>query len=153
MPAFVLAEHVPGSSISAYPQELAKRVKGRTRRRLGEVFGLRNFGVNLTSLAPGSMSALRHAHTKEDEFLYILEGEPTLQTNRGRFQLTPGTCAGFLAATGDAHHLINETNETVLYLEIGDRTPGDEAFFPDDDLKAVFLDGKWTFLRLDGTSY
>ena len=107
---------------------------GREKCQLGELFGLTNFGVNLTRLKPDSVSALRHAHTLQDEFVYILRGRPKLHTNEGRTQLCPGMCAGFKAGTGNGHCLINDTDEDVVYLEVGDRTPGDEGRYPDDDL-------------------
>jgi uncharacterized cupin superfamily protein len=144
----------PRAKSSNYPEPFASRVKGREKRPLGDVFGLQNFGVNLTRLAPGSMSALRHAHSKQDEFVYILEGHPTLVTDAGETRLQPGMCAGFRAGTGDGHHLVNRTAADVLYLEVGDRTPGDQAVYPDDDLQAVMgTDGKWRFTRKDGTAY
>ena len=139
---------------STYPDHLKPRVAGREKRLLGNALGLTNFGVNLTRLAPGAHSSLRHAHTKQDEFVYILEGRPTLVTNSGETQLEPGMCAGFKAGSGDAHHLQNRTSTDVLYLEIGDRTPGDGASYPDDDLQAVLgTDGKWRYLHKDGTAY
>ena len=99
------------------------------------------------------MSALRHAHSKQDEFIYILEGHPTLQTNEGSIQLKAGMCAGFRAGNGNASNLINETSEEVVYLEIGDRSPGDEVDYPDDDLQAILMEGKWQFFHKDGTPY
>jgi uncharacterized cupin superfamily protein len=126
---------------------------GREKRQLGDAFGLQNFGVNLTRLAPNALSALRHAHTKQDEFVYVLQGTPTLVTDAGRTVLSPGMCAGFRAGTGNAHHLKNETAEDVLYLEIGDRTPGDGANWPDDDLQIIAIDGKRRFAHRDGTPY
>lgn len=138
---------------SVYPEPFASRMAGREKRLLGKVFGLENFGVNLTRLAPGAVSALRHAHSKQDEFVYVLEGRPTLRTNEGRVELSPGMCAGFKAGTGDAHHLVNETTEDVVYLEIGDRARGDGATYPDDDLRAALVDGEWRFSHEDGTPY
>ncbi|HMI95566.1 MAG TPA: cupin domain-containing protein, partial [Micropepsaceae bacterium] len=107
------------------------------KRPLGDRFGLTIFGVNLTTLPPGAMSALRHAHTSQDEFVYILEGTPTLITDVGETKLRPGMCAGFKAGTGDAHHLVNQSESDVVYLEVGDRTLGDGAHYPDDDIVAV----------------
>lgn len=138
---------------SVYPPMLAARVKGREKRPLGDLFGLSNFGINLTRLQAGAASSLRHAHAKQDEFVYVLQGNPTLITNDGRQKLSPGMCAGFRAGTGNAHSLINETSEEVVYLEIGDRTDGDEIFYPDDDLSARFVEGAWVFSRKDGTPY
>jgi uncharacterized cupin superfamily protein len=138
---------------SNYPEPFAARMSGRVKQPLGELFGLTNFGVNLTRLAPNAVSALRHAHSKQDEFIYILAGHPTLQTDEGKTQLAPGMCAGFKAGTGNAHNLINTTATEVVYLEIGDRTAGDEATYPDDDLQAALVGGKWVFTHKDASPY
>ena len=144
----------PRTRRSNYPEPFASRVAGREKRPLGDLFGLTNFGVNLTRLAPGAVSALRHAHTRQDELVYILEGEPTLVTDAGDTPLRPGMCAGFKAGTGNAHHLVNRTDRDVVYLEIGDRSPGDSGTYPDDDLQAVQdAEGRWRFLHKDGTPY
>ena len=142
----------PRAAQSGYPPDLAAKLGGREKRVLGDRFGLRNFGVNLTRLPPGAASALRHAHKVSDEFVYILEGHPTLVTDAGETPLSPGMCAGFRGGSGDAHHLVNRTQRDVLYLEVGDRLPGDGATYPDDDL-AVEMgpDGKWRYSRKDGT--
>ena len=127
---------------------------GREKRPLGDLFGLSNFGVNLTRLAPGAVSALRHVHSKQDEFIYVLAGHPILVMDAGEMSLSPGMCAGFKAGTGNGHHLINRTNVEVVYLEIGDRTPGDSGTYPDDDIQAVLgPNGKWQFSHKDGTRY
>jgi uncharacterized cupin superfamily protein len=126
---------------------------GRVKQPLGDLFGLANFGVNLTRLAPGAVSALRHAHTLQDEFVYVLEGHPTLVTDAGDMPLRPGMCAGFKAGTGDGHQLVNRSSEDVVYLEVGDRTAGDIGSYPDDDLQAVSVDGAWRFTHKDGTPY
>lgn len=138
---------------SNYPEPFASMMSGREKRPLGDLFGLTNFGVNLTRLRPGAVSSIRHYHTKQDELVYILEGRPTLHTDEGRTVLSPGMCAGFKAGRENGHHLINETAEDVVYLEIGDRTPGDEGRYPDDDLKAMMAQGKWRFVHKDGTPY
>lgn len=153
-PIAIRATEAPARTRSSnYPEPFAARMAGRQKHPLGDLFGLANFGVNLTRLAPNAMSALRHAHSKQDEFIYILQGHPTLHTDEGRTRLAPGMCAGFKAGTGNGHHLVNETPEEVVYLEVGDRTPGDEGTYPDDDLKAVAVEGKWRFTRKDGTPY
>jgi uncharacterized cupin superfamily protein len=137
-----------------YPEPFASRVAGRVRRPLGDLFGLANFGVNLTRLPPGGLSALRHTHTREDEFIYILEGEPVLVTNGSETTLRPGMCAGFKAGDGNAHHLSNRTTRDVVYLEIGDRNPGDTVVYPDDDIgRALAPDGSRCFVHRDGTPY
>jgi len=153
-PAAIRAADAPARvKPSNYPEPFASRMKGREKRPLGDLFGLTNFGVNLTRLVPGGSSALRHAHSKQDEFVYILAGRPTLHTDEGEIALAPSMCAGFKAGTGNAHRLVNETSEDVVYLEVGDRTPGDAAIYPDDDIRAELVDGKWRFAHKDGTAY
>ncbi len=151
--AVVAAEVAPRLKPSVYPEPFRSMMTGREKRALGDVFGLVNFGVNLTRIQPGGLSALRHAHSKQDEFVYILSGRPTLITDDGETLLSPGMCAGFKAGTGNGHQLVNRTEEDVVYLEVGDRTPGDEGSYPDDDLQAAFVDGAWRFSRKDGTPY
>jgi uncharacterized cupin superfamily protein len=138
---------------SNYPEPFFSRMAGREKRPLGDLFGLRNFGVNLTRLRPGGESALLHRHSKQDEFVYVLQGEPTLVTDVQEVQMRPGMCAGF-PAQGVAHQLVNRTAADVVFLEIGDRSAGDEGAYPKDDLKAVMdAEGKWAFTHKDGRAY
>ena len=153
-PLVVVAADAPlRAKRSNYPEPFATRMEGRQKRPLGDLFGLTNFGVNLTRLLPGASSALRHAHSQQDELVYILQGRPTLHTDEGLTELGPGMCAGFRAGSGNAHRLVNHSQEDALYLEIGDRTPGDSASYPDDDLRAQAVDGRWVFVHKDGTPY
>ncbi|HBC07970.1 MAG TPA: cupin [Rhodospirillaceae bacterium] len=153
LPAVRALDVAPRAKPSTYPEPFFSRMAGREKRQLGDLFGLGNFGVNLTRLAPGGESALLHRHTRQDEFVYILEGSPTLVTEEGETVLAPGMCAGFPAG-GSAHQLVNRTTADVLYLEIGDRTPGDAASYPRDDIQAnLGPDGQWLFTHKDGRSY
>ncbi|HEY0715429.1 MAG TPA: cupin domain-containing protein, partial [Polyangia bacterium] len=112
------------------------------------------FGVNLTTLLPGKESSMRHHHTREDEMVYVLEGEVVLRTDEGEQTLTAGTCAGFPAGSGNGHQFINRSGRPARYLEIGNRDPEDTAEYPDVDLayhKAA--DGTAVFTRKDGSKY
>ncbi len=138
---------------TSYPAALAHLVAGREKRALGDAFGLTAFGVNLVRLAPGAHSAFRHRHTKQQELLYVLEGEPTLVTDGAETVLRPGMCAGF-APGGAAHQLLNRSGRDVVYLEVGDRVAGDTAEYPYDDLALVHApDGPRRFTHKDGTPY
>lgn len=125
----------------------------REKRALGDAFGLQNFGVNLTGLLPGGQSSLRHAHSRQDEFVYVLEGYPSLITDAGEVLLDPGMVAGFPAGAGSGHHLVNKTDGIVIILEIGDRSANDEVSYTEDDLRAVLVDGNWKFAHKDGRPY
>jgi uncharacterized cupin superfamily protein len=125
---------VPEVRSTVYPEPFRSRVANRVKRRLGEACGLTRFGVNLVTLGPGAQSALRHWHTLEDEFVYVLSGQVVLVTNAGEQMLSAGACAGYPAGSRDAHHFINRSDKPATYLEIGSRIDGDNAFYPDDDI-------------------
>jgi uncharacterized cupin superfamily protein len=144
---------VPPQTTTGYPEPYRSRVAGRHKKRLGDAAGLKNFGVNLVTLEPRAESSMRHWHEKQDEFIYVLEGEITLVTNAGRQRLRPGMAAGFPAGRADGHQLVNETDRPAVYLEVGDRTPDDRASYPDVDLAASMVDGKFVFTRKDGRPY
>jgi uncharacterized cupin superfamily protein len=144
---------VPAQTATGYPEPYRGRVAGRHKKRLGDAVGLNNFGVNLVTLDPRAESSMRHWHEKQDEFIFVLKGEVTLITNAGRQRLGPGMSAGFPAGSPDGHQLVNETNQPVVYLEVGDRAPDDRASYPDVDLAARLVDGKWMFTRKDGRPY
>lgn len=153
LPAFDPAE-VPESNATTYPEPLRAPNQNRYNRRLGNHAGLKNFGVNLTRIVPGGQSSYRHAHSTQDEFIWVLEGEVVMETNAGAQVLKPGMCAGFPAGTGDAHRFVNRTNADALLLVIGDRGAEDVVTYPEVDLLGrLRADGKYTFTRKDGTSY
>lgn len=146
---------VPASTRKTiYPPPFAALVEGRVKHRIGDHFGLTNFGVNLTVLAPGAASSVLHHHTRQDEFIYIVSGTPTLMLDDKAHVLRAGDCCGFKAGTGIGHQLVNRSGEPVLYLEIGDRTPGDQAAYPHDDLVFTqYADGSSLIAHKDGTPY
>src|SRR5262245_27505829 len=153
LPAFDPAD-VPESNATSYPEPLRAANQKRFNRRLGNHIGLKNFGVNLTRIAPGGQSSYRHAHSAQDEFVYVLEGEVVLETNAGSQVLRPGVCAGFPAGTGDAHRFLNRSGQDAVILVVGDRSANDEITYPDIDMHAKFgADGAYRFTHKDGTPY
>jgi len=139
---------------SPYPTDaLRAPLAGRSKRALGDALGLRNFGVNLVHLSPGAHSSERHWHERQDEFVYVLEGEVTLVTDAGEQVIGPGICAGFPAGKPDGHLLVNRSNATAIYLEVGDRSPGERVHYPDADLEGRAPHPVTRFFRRDGTPY
>jgi uncharacterized cupin superfamily protein len=151
--ALVALDAPPRTKPSNYPEPFRSMMAGRVKRSLGDLFGLTNFGVNITVVPPGAVSALRHAHSKQDEFVYVVSGTLTLHTDEGKTELNPGMCAGFKAGSGNAHRLVNNGVQPAVYLEVGDRTAGDSVAYPDDDLVAKLTEGGWVFEHKDGTPY
>jgi uncharacterized cupin superfamily protein len=138
---------------TGYPAPYNRVVEGRSRKRLGNAVGLDQFGVNLTTLAPGASSALRHWHEKEDEFVFVLQGELALVENEGETTLRPGDAAGFKAGVANGHHLVNRSNAHAVYIEIGSRLPGERAHYPDDDLAVHRTDGGFVYTRKSGAAF
>lgn len=130
---------LPEQRGSGYPEPYKSRMGDRAKRRLGPALGLTQFGVNLVRLGPGGQSALRHWHSREEEFVYLLEGELVLRTDAGEQILRAGDCAGYPAGTGDGHQLVNRGTSVAIYLEVGTRHDEDEAHYPDDDLLLRYL--------------
>jgi uncharacterized cupin superfamily protein len=138
---------------TGYPAPLNRVVVGRERKRLGNAAGLDQFGVNLTTLKPGAASALRHWHEKEDELVFILEGEVVLVENGGEVLLKPGDAAGFKANVKDGHQLVNRSQRDVVYLEIGTRSAAERAEYPDVDLVMIRDEKGARYTHKDGKPY
>ena len=142
---------------TGYPEPYRSRVLPREKRGLGDALGLKTIGINHTVLAPGTESSMRHWHTHEEEFVYVLSGEVVLRTDGGEQVLTPGMCAGFPASadgkTGDGHQLINRGSAPAVYLEISNRDPRDQAFYTDVDLHFHGEGAAVKFTRKDGSAF
>jgi len=151
-PPILDPKDVPGRRGTLYPDRFKPRVAGREKRALGNALGLQNFGVNLVKLEPGAQSALRHWHTQQDEFVWMVEGEAVLVTEAGEQILAAGMCAGFPKGKPDGHHLVNRSGRDAWYLEVGDRSAGDAAVYPDDDMRAALVT-TYKFTKPDGSDF
>jgi uncharacterized cupin superfamily protein len=142
---------VPARLGSGYPSPFDAACAARTRKRLGDAGGLKDFGVNLVTLPPGGWSSQRHWHSHEDEFVYLLEGELVLVEDGGETVLRAGDCAAFAKGSGNGHHMINRSSAVALYLEVGSRHPDDLTTCSDIDMMSSNADGR--FVHKDGTPY
>jgi len=142
---------VPARTGSSDPPPFDAPCAARTRRQLGNAGGLRDFGVNPMALPPGCWSSQGHWHSDEDEFVFVLEGRLRLVEDEGETELHAGDCAAFPKRTGNAHHLINRSSVTAVYLEVGFRNPNDLTTCCDVDMKSSNADRR--FVHKDGTPY
>jgi uncharacterized cupin superfamily protein len=149
-----LAMDLPAKTGTMYPEPFRSRVLPREKRALGDAFGLTTIGVNLTILAPGKESSMRHWHEREDELVYVLEGEVVLITDDGEETLRPGMVAGFKAGTSNAHHLVNRSESPARYLEVSNRDDADWGYYPDVDMAyGKDSEGRTILVRKDGTPF
>ena len=133
-----------------YPPPFDEPCRTRERKRLGDLAGLTQFGVNLLRLPPGAWSSQRHWHTTEDEFVYVLSGEVTLVTDEGAEVLRAGDAAGFKANDSNGHCLQNRSAAAATVLEIGTRASDNAAYYSDIDMMVKQSTG---YTHRDGTPY
>jgi len=138
---------------SGYPEPYRSRVTPREKRALGDAVGLTKIGINQTTLPPGKESSMRHWHTHEEEFIYVLCGEVVLRTDAGEQLLKAGMCAGFRLGTTDGHQLVNRGAVPAVYLEVSNRDPLDEAHYSDVDMRWNAADARGIFTRKDGSGF
>ena len=142
---------LPERKGSNYPAPFHLKAGERVRQRLGDAGGLSDFGVNLMRLPPGAWSSQRHWHSAEDEFVYVLEGEVVLVTDKGEETMKKGDCAAFVKGAADGHHLINKSNGMAVLLEVGSRSDTDVCTYSDIDMTVDSRDNVYT--HKDGTPY
>ncbi|MBW8813335.1 MAG: cupin domain-containing protein [Caulobacterales bacterium] len=142
---------VPEHRGCGYPPPFDAPCAERVRQRLGNAAGLQDFGVNLMRLPPGGWSSQRHWHSHEDEFVYVLAGELVLVEDGGETVLRAGDAAAFPKGSGNGHHMINRSNTTAVYLEVGSRDPHDLTTCSDIDMMSAAADGR--FVHKDGSAY
>lgn len=146
---------VPKTQGSSYPRPFDEPCRARHTARLSRASDITQFGVNLVTLEPGAWSSQRHWHSREDEFVYVLEGEVVLVEEDGETLLRAGDAAAWKAGAEDGHHLQNRSSANARFLAIGSRDDDDRGEYPDIDLRAAakrYSQGG-TFTHKDGTPY
>ncbi len=98
---------------------------------VGTPLGLTRVGVHIERVPPGRRTSWPHAHSAEDELVYVLEGEPDVWVNGQLHRLRPGDVVGFPAGTGISHTLINNGRSDARVLVVGERRPQeDKVVYP-----------------------
>lgn len=138
---------------SGYPAPYDEPCRARRRQKLGDAAGLTQFGVNLLTLPPGVWSSQRHWHSREDEFVWVVEGEVILIDDDGEHLLRAGDCAGFRSGDPNGHHLVNRSDRDAKVLEVGTRLPDGSEFVDYPDVDMVLLEGSDRTHHRDGTPY
>jgi uncharacterized cupin superfamily protein len=146
-------DKLPLDHSTGYPPAFNKTVEGRARKRLGRAADLTQFGVNICTLRPGAASSQRHWHEKEDELVYVLEGEVVLCEDGGEIVLKAGEAAAWKAGIPNGHCLVNRSNRDAILIEIGTRAPSERAHYSDIDMMVVRDEGGARYMKKDGTAY
>ncbi len=148
----VRRKDVPGisGSGSGYPAPHDHDLGRYDAWPLGDAGGLAQFGVVLETLHPDSYSSLRHWHEREDEFLYLLEGEVVLIDEDGEHVMRPGDAACFKAGDPNGRHLQNRSDRNATYLVVGTRAEEDRCHYADVDMILTKTREGKAFTRRDG---
>lgn len=97
--------------------------------RLSDPTGLTKVGVSLARVPPGKESFVPHAHTMQEEWVYVLEGHGLALVGDVVIDVGPGDFLGF-PTDGTVHHLANPGPNDLVFLQGGERSQGDVARFP-----------------------
>ena len=97
---------------------------------LGRLFGLTRVGVHHVRLPPGRRTSFPHAERTEEEFVYVIEGEPDAWIDGDLHRLQPGDAVGFPAGTGVCHSFLNNTEAEVRLLVVGEKRADNTYFYP-----------------------
>jgi uncharacterized cupin superfamily protein len=109
--------------------------------RIGGQSGLKRLGVNLIRVPPGKESFIPHAHSAEEEFVFILEGAGEVVLDGVAHAVGPGDFVGF-PTDGVVHSLVAKGPGDLVYLSGGERSAVEVA-----DMPSI---GKTTVFRRDG---
>lgn len=102
-----------------------------TGAALGRKLGLKRVAINYEVLQPRDRSSWPHAHSEEEEFIFVLVGNPQIWIDGTLYDLSPGDCVGLPPGTGHAHTLINNSNKEVKAIVVGEGdVPTDKIFYP-----------------------
>ena len=138
---------------SIYPEPYASQMAGRSSRRLGDLAGLTQFGVNIVTLEPGAVASLRHWHLREDEFAMVLEGDLILLEDEGEVPMGPGDCAAWKAGVANGHRFVNRSDRVGRFLIVGSKAPEEVATYSDVDLQIHLAGGQARFTYHDGSDW
>jgi uncharacterized cupin superfamily protein len=107
-----------------------------------KAFGLTKLGIHHERLPPGRRTSFPHAESAEEEFVYVIEGEPDVWLDGHLHRLKPGDGVGFPPGTGITHTFMNNTGAEVRLLVVGERSkPENRVFYPKNpDRKALRKD-------------
>ena len=146
-------DNITVDTSTGYPPPFNKVVTGRSRKRLGRAAGLAHFGVNICTLKPGSASSQRHWHEKEDELVYVLEGEVVLCEDDGETVLGPGDAAAWRAGVPNGHCLVNRSKRDAVFIEVGTRAGAERAHYSDIDMMVVRDENGARYTKKNGEPY
>ena len=123
--------------------------EGKDWRHLSDAGGLTQYGAYLETLQPGGKSSDRHWHEKEDEFIYVVSGEATVEDD-GEHVLHPGDAACWPAGVPIAHQVVNRSQTPCSYLIVGTRVTHDVCHYPESG-RVLHTEGEdWRIEARDG---
>jgi uncharacterized cupin superfamily protein len=113
-------------------------------RAIGRAAGLVRLGLHIERVPPNYRTSWPHAEEKEEEFVYVLEGEIDAWIDGRLYPMKAGDLAAFPAGTGIAHTFINNGRRDATLLVGGESTKADNrCCFPLNPERRASLAGEW----------
>jgi len=107
--------------------------------RLGKLLGgAEESGITVYELPPGQAVCPFHYECGEEEWLLVLEGEPTLRHAEGSDRLAPWDVAFFEKGPAGVHGVRNETEQTVRVLMFSTVVTPTATVYPDSDKVGIW---------------
>jgi len=111
---------------------------------LGRALGLTRRGIHHERLLPGRRMSYPHAESAEEEFAYVLEGEPEVWINGELHRLTPGDAVAFPAGTGICHTFINNSDREAHFIIVGEANKKENRiWYPTNPAYLATREDRW----------
>jgi uncharacterized cupin superfamily protein len=112
---------------------------------LGKLLGLTRLGIHHARVLPGRRTSYPHAESAEEEFVFVIEGEPDVWIDGTLHRLRPGDAVGFPAGTGICHTFMNNTQNEVRLLVVGETAkPENRIRYPRNEAHEATRHDRWT---------
>lgn len=107
--------------------------------RLGKLLGgAKSTGASVYELPPGQAICPYHYEVGEEEWLLVLQGEPTLRHPQGSERLAPWDVVFFEPGPEGAHGVRNETEDAVRVLMFSTVVTPTATVYPDSDKVGIW---------------
>jgi uncharacterized cupin superfamily protein len=114
---------------------------------VGLFIGARKLGYRVCEIPPGKAFCPLHSHQAEEEFFYVLKGNPSIRTLRGTIECRPGDFIAFPTGERGTHQLRNDAQDPCVVLMVGMNSEDEVCFYPDSQKVLVDVRGRRLMVR------
>ncbi|HVR45122.1 MAG TPA: cupin domain-containing protein [Candidatus Binatia bacterium] len=100
---------------------------------VGFAIGARRLGYRVSTVGPGQRFCPLHAHAREEELFFVLEGEPSVRTLAGTIRCRKGDFVALPVGESGTHQLINESDAPATVILLARNEDVEACYYPDSD--------------------